>query len=68
MDTPVYGWLNPPAGTFTVEEYLRMHKHWMDSISASRNKLSCSPDPLKQRFFGNRAVKVNGDTVTLEEI
>ena len=63
-----YDWLNPPAGTFTIEEYLKMHEYWMDSTSSSRNKLSLKANPLKKNFFGDKKVAVMGDMVRLEEL
>lgn len=60
-------WLNPPTGTFTKEEYLRMHTYWMKSASCARNEMSLKVDPMRKRFFGNRRVTVDGDTVTLTD-
>jgi len=64
----MYEWLNPPVGTFTEEEYLKMHEHWMASTSCSSNEVSLKADPLRKRFFGNLRLNVDGDTVTLSAI
>ena len=64
----MYTWLNPPAGTYTREEYLGMHQYWMDSTSCNRNELSLKPDPFKKNFFGDKRLVVLEDSVRLEEI
>ena len=61
-------WLNPPAGTYTIDEYLLMHSHWMQSISADRNELSKRADPLTKKFFGDKKLTITDDVVKLEAI
>jgi hypothetical protein len=65
----MYTWLNPPAGTFTIEEYLKMHHYYMNvSSNFGENKLSAPTDPLKSKFFGNKRLTVYEDHVELEDI
>lgn len=61
-------WLNPPAGTYTIDEYLEMHQHWMDSTSANRNEVSLKADPLDKKFFGDKKLTITGTKVKLEII
>lgn len=64
-----YTWLNPPPGTYSTTEYLKMVKYWRDSTSASRNKLQVPLDPMKNNFFGTTKVTiVNEFIVKLEAI
>jgi hypothetical protein len=63
-----YTWLNPPAGEYTIEEYLKMHAYWRDSLSLSRNKLASPTNPLNAKYFGNKKVTFRGDLVILEAL
>ena len=66
--TMTYTWLNPPAGTYTIEEYLKMHAYWMDSTSCNRNKLSLKADPLGKGYFGDKKMTIEDGLVKLEAI
>ena len=63
-----YTWLNPPVGEYTIKSYLEMHEYWMDSISASNNKLSLRANPVKKRFFGDKRVIIGDNSIILEEL